>query len=477
MLYFGLVIFAIYIVFKFLYIAMPLMKRNRLDVQNECEQYKSFSILVPAYNEKDVILNCVKSLTNISYPNFSVFIINDGSNDEMFDVLNSFLHLYPVNMKECTELHFERITSKCRSKRYPNIFVINKKNGGKADALNAGIACCRAQYIVSLDADCMLKSDAIAIMNNVFQDEKVIAAGGTVHIIQSIRENGKQTRLACALKNIIKFQTMQYMTAFYLHKYTQSILGALIVISGAYGAFKRSVLIEVGGYRKSVGEDMDVTLKIHRYIKQSKDLYAMTYVPSSVCYTECPENMRNLTKQRIRWQKAFVDCVVKYGLKMFRKFKSAISLFFVVDSLILGTVTAFMVFLVPLFAILNREVSTLFIAFFSIDFLIGIIENVITIVMSARYGYRFERKDLRRILAFIPLQLLSYRFLNIVFVLIGTASYLKNKDHWNKAERLGRTIAQPMRWEQKNMFAADISGIYPNRMGPKQKIMRYPAAH
>lgn len=457
MLYFGLAIFAVYIVFKLLYLLVPPFCTKRLNVGGQASTYRSFAVLVPAFNEKDVIINCLKSLINLHYPNYSVFIINDGSYDETFDVLNKFLSLYSVHLKENGNLSFERISSKCRSQRYPNIFVINKKNGGKADALNAGIACCRADYVVTLDADCMLRENALSVMNRAFADKSVIAAGGAVHIVQSIKRSAGQTKLTCRIKNVIKFQTMQYLTAFYLHKCTQSLLNALIVISGAFGAFRRDVLIDVCGYRKSVGEDMDITLKIHHYIKRQKKKLNMLFVPQSVCYTECPENMRNLTKQRIRWQKAFVDCLVHYGTKMFRHFKPSISMFFVFDALLLGTITAVMILIVPVLVIIQNQTVWLFIIFFGTDFLLGIVEGIMTIKVCARYGNRYEKRDWLRVGAFIPFQLLTYRFLNIFFVLFGTASYIKNKDHWNKAERLGRTISLPVRWEQKAMFNANVT--------------------
>lgn len=446
MLYLGLFTFSIYLIFKFLYIVFPLFTKNSKEGNQEINKYKSFSILVPAYNEKDVIINCVKSLVNIDYPNYCVLIINDGSTDETFNVLNQYLFLHTVFIKESNLLCYERINSVCRSRRYPNFFVINKNNGGKADALNAGIACSRADCVVTLDADCILKQDAISIMNQVFQDEKVVAAGGTVHIIQGIESNQGKTKMILKLKNIIKFQILQYLTAFYLHKLTQSLFNALIVISGAYGAFDRNVLLEVKGYRKSVGEDMDITLKIHRFLKTTKK-HIMTYIPQSVCYTECPENMKNLTKQRIRWEKAFIDCVLLYGTQMFRKFKSAISIFFIFDAFILGTLTSIVILLVPIFIIIGKQVSPIFIIFFSVDFILGIIESVVAIIISGRFNFNFSKRDRFRLCVFIPYQQVTYRFLNIIYVILGIISYIKNKNYWNKADRVGRTFAQPYTWK------------------------------
>lgn len=465
MLYFGLFIFGIYLIFKSLYILIPLIKDKKTLPETDAKVQKSFSILIPAYNEEDVILNCIRSLLKINYPNYNVFIINDGSKDDTFSILNQYLKLYRIRYNASDKLDFEPISAVYCSRLHSNIFVIDKKNGGKADALNAGIACSRAEYVITLDADCMLKYDAISIMNDVFEDEKIIAAGGTVHIIQGVQYLRGKPRLTCRLKNIINFQVLQYLTAFYLHKCTQSFYEALIVISGAYGAFKRSILLQIDGYRKSVGEDMDITLKLHKYIKASTKKLRMLYVPQSVCYTECPENMRNLTKQRIRWQKAFIDCVALYGRRMFRKFKSAVSFFFVFDAFLLGTITALMIILIPVFIIISKEISLIFIIFFSLDFFLGILECAATLIIASRNNYRFLRNDYMRLIVFIPYQLLTYRFLNISYVILGIISYIKNKNYWNKAERLGRSFSQPVYTEHQDVSFAQEDEVFT----PKQK--------
>lgn len=205
---------------------------------------------------------------------------------------------------------------------------------------------------------------------------------------------------------------------------------------------------------------MDITLKIHRYIKTNNDKYIMTYVPQSVCYTECPESLKDLTRQRIRWQKAFVDCVKNYILKMFTHFNAGVSLFFIFDFLILGTLTSILVLLVPLFIILTKKVSLIFIIFFSADFLVGIIEGIVSVIISARYDYRFLKKDLKRVGCFIPLQLLSFRFLNIFFIIVGTIAYFINQNGWDKTDRLGRTFHKSLIKAKNGLIKQLIDGMF-----------------
>jgi cellulose synthase/poly-beta-1,6-N-acetylglucosamine synthase-like glycosyltransferase len=228
--------------------------------------------------------------------------------------------------------------------------------------------------------------------------------------------------------------------AFYLHKNTQSHLGSLIVISGAYGAFKRNLLIRVNGYRKSVGEDMDITLKIQQYIKLKEKRYMLDFIPQSICYTECPETFRNLIKQRIRWQKAFIDCSIKYGPKMFRRFKAGISFFFIFDYLILGTITSFLFFLLPVFLILGASLSWTFIVLFCSDFVISIVECLASKKIAALNDLTFKGADNRLAILFITTEMLLFRLLGVLFVVAGTVSYFVSRERWNKAERLGRSF-------------------------------------
>ncbi len=440
MIYLGGVIFLLYAVFKLMYIVFPLKDRKAPQVKKKVTCYKSFAILVPSYNEKDVILNCLGSLINLQYPNYSVYIIDDGCTDSTFQILDEALLLMPARLNQDTRLTCSRIKSAHRSRIHPNFYVIRKENGGKADALNAGIACCAEEIVVTLDADCMLKDDALGIMNEEFQSESVIAAGGTVHITQSI-DSRDTAKMIFKLKNLIRYQVIQYLVAFYMHKLTQSRFKSLIVVSGAYGAFKRSLLIKLNGYRKTVGEDMDITLKIQQYIKTNNKRYLISFVPQSVCYTECPESFKNLLQQRIRWQKAFIDCTLKYGAKMFRRFNASLSFFFIFDYLILGTVTSFLFFLLPLFLLLGSKLSFVFIFLFAADLLLGVAECFVSKRMATRYNFCFLGTDNFRVGLFIPLKVMICKLLNLLFVVTGTFSYFVSRERWNKAERLGRCFS------------------------------------
>ncbi|MFA5676619.1 MAG: glycosyltransferase family 2 protein, partial [Christensenellales bacterium] len=214
MIYFGVFLFVLFLVFKCMYILFPLSKRNHKNLDQKIQSFKSFALLVPAHNEESVIINCLRSLKELQYPNYSVYIIDDGSTDGTFDVVNKFLNLVPARLEEDSRLEYQPITAKYRSSVCPNFYLISKENGGKADALNAGISCCSQQIVVTLDADCFIKRDALSVMNKAFQNRRLVAAGGTVHITQSVNNEEK---LIFKLKNLIRYQVIQYLNAFYLH--------------------------------------------------------------------------------------------------------------------------------------------------------------------------------------------------------------------------------------------------------------------
>lgn len=436
----SMVIFVMYLIFQSLYIIIPLLPQKPMEDKAIHIKNNGFSILVPAYNEEDVILNCVQSIINIAYKNFTAFIIDDGSTDNTLQILHDYLELEPIFLDEEGDLEYHQIDTIYQSNLYDQIYVIHKNNGGKADALNAGLACCRNDYVITLDADCMLREDAIDTLDVAFQNDMLIAAGGTVHITQSSVKRSSNNQLRFDFRNLIKYQVLHYLIAFYLHKYTQAKLNSLIVISGAFGSFKRSVLLDLKGYRNTVGEDMDITLRIHSYIKRNHNKYLMAYIPESVCYTECPENLSNLLKQRIRWQKAFVDCFMQYGKRLYIDFNPTISTYFLLDSFLLGTISTFCFLMLPTFILIYHQIDLIAIYLLAVAYVLGLCESVVALKISKKYCYQFIPKDIWRLIIFILVELLTYRLLNILFVVIGTIAYPFQRNKWNKVIRHGRSF-------------------------------------
>ncbi len=398
------------------------------------------SIVIPAFNEEVVVGLCLDGILNVAYQNMEVLFVNDGSTDDTFSVLDSRLKLTRCSKHREGHFTYEPITDTYRSALYPHIWVINKKNGGKADALNAGIDYAEKELVITLDADSVLEEHSLREMNLAFADSSVVAAGGLVNIAQGFRRRNRSFHPCFRLTGLIRYQVIQYLTAFYLHKATQSKIGSITVIAGAFGAFRRSVLIQADGYRKTVGEDMDITLRIQQLIGTVLKTKRIVFVPEAVCYTECPASLKNLFKQRIRWQKAFLDCIVTYRRAFYRKLNFKVSTYLLVDSLILGTISAFPTLLVPILILVTMSHLKLSLLLFLISIVLAIMQDVAALLVSRRFNHRYTRKGYLSILLFLPVEVILYRLTGLIFVTTGSILYLFNKDGWSRSERVGNAI-------------------------------------
>ena len=262
------------------------------------------SVLAPAYNEEVTIVESVKSMLNMDYSNFEIIVINDGSKDStlqtVIDAFNLHKISYPVRERV--------VTKKIRGIYYnpdiPRLRLIDKENGGKSDALNAGINVSRYPYIVSLDADSLLESDALLRIAMAFMQNKyTVAVGGIIRVANGCKiENGKVLKVGLPKKIWALFQTIEYFRSFLVGRIGWNGFNSLLIISGAFGAFQKEAVLQVGGYTTgTVGEDMELVIKLHRYMRLKKYKYQVTFLPDPICWTQVPEDLNILYRQRRRW--------------------------------------------------------------------------------------------------------------------------------------------------------------------------------
>ncbi|MFC7371128.1 glycosyltransferase [Fictibacillus iocasae] len=436
-LYISLFIFLAFVGFQTLYILIPLFKNEKKNRLPSAVKHR-FSVLVPAYNEEKVIGHCVFGFRQLNYEHAELIIINDGSTDNTMDYLRVLLDLEAVSQPFSQKLPHEIIRGYYRSSKFSNVYVIDKYNGGKADSLNAGINFSQHDLVVTLDADSILAPDSLMEMNENFQDEKVIACGGNVLITQGFSGGSlRELRPTFNINGVIRFQFLQYLTAFYLHKRAQAALGAITVIAGAFGAFRREVLFQIGGFRKTIGEDMDITLKLHKRIKENNQNERIAFEPHAICYTECPGTLKDMFKQRVRWQKAFIDCLFYYKDCYFRKFTARFSIFFLIDQFIIGTLNAFPVVIAPFVLLFYKSHFILLVLLGLGAVFLFTYQSLTTIVVSSMHGVVFRKRDIVKILAFLPFEIFIFRMINLSFVVYGTLSYFGKPKTWDKMERTG----------------------------------------
>lgn len=443
MLTITMILFCLFILFHTLYIFIPLYS-SREQKRVYPTKEKGISILIPAFNETLVIENCLIGIFNVDYNDLEILFINDGSTDGTLETFHKHLMLVKTSKSKEGVLEYASVKDVYRSEKYPYIWVIDKENGGKADALNAGIDFAKNEIVITLDADSILEPNSLNEMNLTYTDDSVVAAGGLVNIVQGFKRSGQKLIPCFKLPGLIRYQVVQYLNAFYLHKTTQSRFGTITVIAGAFGAFRRSILIQAKGYRKTVGEDMDITLRIQELIGTVLKGKRIVFVPEAVCYTECPASFKNLYRQRIRWQKAFIDCVITYRKSFFRKMNFKVSTYLLVDSFLLGTLSAYPTLMVPIIVIATMSHLKLSLILLIMSIVLAIMQDIATLLVSKRFGHSYSLRDSVTLLFFLPIEVIFFRMTGLFFVTIGTILYFFDKDGWSRSERIGQPIMLDM---------------------------------
>jgi len=271
------------------------------------------SVLAPAYNEEANVIENVKSLLTLDYPSFEIMVINDGSTD---DTLKRLINNFDLYLDEA--IHFKHVPSKnikgiykSRNKAYKNLKIVDKVNGGKADALNSGINCCSHDIICCIDVDCVLERDALLKLIKPFLNntKKVIASGGIIRVANScIIEDGRITEVRLPDSFIARAQILEYFRAFLMGRMAWSRVDGLLLISGAFGMFDKATVIEAGGYNpNTVGEDMELLVRMRRIMREKKIPYTVGFVPDPLCWTEVPQTWNVLYRQRNRWTRGTVE--------------------------------------------------------------------------------------------------------------------------------------------------------------------------
>ena len=285
------------------------------------------SIIAPAFNESRSIIDNVRTLLSLYYNNFEVIIVNDGSTDDTFDKIKEAYDLVKVNYYFDYRISCERIRGVYKSKNpsFNRLTVIDKNNGGKADSLNAGINICKNELFVTIDADSIIEADSILKLVKPFleeKDHKVIGTGGVIRIVNSCdTEKGHIRKINLPEKIIPRLQVLEYTRAFLLGRMAWSHLDGLMLISGAMGMFDRETVIRCGGYStKTVVEDMELVLRMRRYMAEQKRKYEVTYIPDPLCWTEVPSDLRSMRKQRTRWTRGLIESLWTHR-KMFMNSK------------------------------------------------------------------------------------------------------------------------------------------------------------
>ena len=280
----------------------------------------TISIIAPAYNESLNIVENVRSLLSNHYVNYDVIIVNDGSKDDSLEKLIKIYNLVKVDYLINEQIPTKPLRNgiyKSTNPALEKLIIVDKENGGKADALNMGLNISTSEYVACIDVDCLLLEDSLQKMVKPFlevTDRKVIAAGGVIRISNScIVKEGKLHDVNFPKKLIEQGQILEYIRAFLLGRMAWSRLNGLLLISGAFGLFDKKIAIKVGGYDKdTVGEDMELVVRMRGYMEEQKRTYKVVYIPDPLCWTEAPDNYKIFISQRNRWTRGTIETLKKH---------------------------------------------------------------------------------------------------------------------------------------------------------------------
>ena len=409
------------------------------------------SILVPAYNEEAGIVESVRSLLGLRYPEFEVVVISDGSTDGTIEELRRAFDLVPARRALRDRIPTGRVRAAYASRRHPELSVIEKENGGKADSMNCGVNAARFPYVCAIDADAMLEEDALLRVAKPMLDDpdRVAATGGIVRIANGcLIEHGRVVAAGLPRSRLATMQVVEYFRAFLVGRVAWSRLQSLLIISGAFGLFRRSLVEAAGGWATdTVGEDLELVVRLHRYLRGRGEDYRIEFVPDPVCWTECPEELGQLASQRRRWQRGLAETLWRHrrlwGNPSYGFLGVAAVPYFLVFEL-LGPVFQLLGLPVVAVAFSTGAVSVRFLAaFLLMALLLGALLSVSALALE-EFSFRrdSEGREAARLLRFAVLENFGYRQLTDFWRLQAFVDLARRRQYWGEMKRRGLGIAR-----------------------------------
>jgi cellulose synthase/poly-beta-1,6-N-acetylglucosamine synthase-like glycosyltransferase len=402
------------------------------------------SIVVPAYNEELTIVESLRALLALDYEPREVVIVNDGSTDGTLALLQQTFQLVTAPVAFAQPLRSEPVRGIYRSVIEPDLVVVDKENGGcKADAANAGINAASGVLVLIIDADTVLEADALSRAVLPFlEDPATVATGGSIGIANGCHiEHGRIVAIALARSWLARFQVVEYMRAFLLFRLACASQNAMVIISGAFGLFRRDAVIVVGGYdRTAIGEDMDLTIRLQRHFRERREPVRIAFDPNPLCWTQAPEDWESLRSQRYRWRRGLLQTLWRYRRMIGNPRFGTVgvgSLVYVAFFEGLGPLLEGAGYVITIAAValgyLNWEYFRIMIV---VSVLFGAAVTLLAVLQSDMTSRRYIRgPDLMLLVVVAILESFGYRQVNALWGCIGTVQALTGKGGWGSMKR------------------------------------------
>lgn len=403
------------------------------------------SILAPAHNEAATVRDSVRSLLTLYYPNLEIVLVNDGSTDETMAVLCREFALVAIHPIYRQQVRTKPVRGLFISRTFPNLLVINKENGGKADALNAALNFSTASLVCAIDADTLVEPDALQRMVRPFlMSEDVVATGGTIRIANGSKiEGGRVVAPRVPRNPLAGIQVIEYLRAFFVGRLGLTRFGENLVISGAFGLFRRSAMISIGGYEKeTVGEDMEIVARLRRHGYETGNPWRVAFLPDPVAWTEAPESIKVLASQRDRWYRGLSEVLWRHRRMLFNPRYGALGMvvypYFLFVELLAPIVEA-MGLMILMVSLAAQAVDLQFaVLFFLAAYGYGAVLSAATLLFEELCYRRYDGMgDRCWLLLWALAENLGYRQMTVVWRLRGLAKLLLGEHGWGSMVRKG----------------------------------------
>ena len=402
------------------------------------------TIIAPAYNEALTVVESVEALLALEYPTFEVIVVNDGSSDDTLKRLVDRFELRPVARLCDHATPHAPIRGFHASPRVPRLLVVDKENGGsKADAVNAGINASRTPIICVTDADTLFEPDALLRAVWPFIEEPLtIAVGGTVAVVNGSKvRRGRVIDARVPTNFLALVQMLEYQRAFAVVRVGLSQLGAMGVVSGAFGLFRRDAVVDVGGYSLgTVGEDLELVIKLHRLFRESGRSYAMRFIVEGVVWTQAPETLGDLGRQRARWQRGALETIWKHRSLALNPSYGSVGLIAFGQIILLdviGPIIAVLGYvLIPLCWAVGLLSHEYFLAFLAAVFSFGILTSALSLMIGQFLLGKIERpRDMAIMGVAAVVENFGYRQMCNLWRIQGWWQYLRRHEKWGPMTR------------------------------------------
>ena len=425
------------------------------------------SVLAPAYNEEATIRESVRGMLTLDYPNLEVVVVNDGSRDGTLRALLEEFDMRAVEPMLPRRLPTKRVRGMYRSRTHPQLVVLDKENGGKADALNAALDAASGDLVCAVDADTLIEPDAVQRMVRPFlKDDRIVATGGTIRVVNgSLVRGGRVVERRVPRRFLPGIQSIEYTRAFLFGRLGLNRLGGNLVISGAFGLFRREDLLRVGGYdHGTVGEDMEIIVRLRRHDRPrrfrrvrpgrlllrrgpehalaSPRRHLVRFVPDPVAWTEAPDSLRVLGRQRERWHRGLSETLRRHGDLLLNPRQGSLGLVsypaFLLAEWLAPLVEAFGLAVTLLSLTLGVLDWSFALAFVLFAYGYALVLTLAALLMEElSFGLRSGAADRLVAVGWALLETFGYRQLTVWWRLKGIVGFLRNRKGWGDMQRKG----------------------------------------